>query len=98
LKIILNLFLTTFWALTCVGKFTGSNLFEPELNLNRWSSPGFGHLPELNLSLVLSLQKMVENQTELDFSNTMSHLVLSSTGYGPHITLRVYKVTVQYLK
>jgi hypothetical protein len=53
-----------------VKKFTGSNLFEPELDLNQWSGLGFGHLPELNLSLVLSSQKMVKNQTELDFSNT----------------------------
>ena len=29
-----NLFLANFWALNCVGKFTGSNLFEPELDLN----------------------------------------------------------------
>ena len=29
-----NLFLANFWALNCVGNFTGSNLFEPELDLN----------------------------------------------------------------
>ena len=29
-----NLFLANFWALNCVGNFTGLNLFEPELDLN----------------------------------------------------------------
>ena len=43
-----NLFLANFWALNCVGNFTGLNLFEPELVLNLWSSPRFRHLPELN--------------------------------------------------
>ena len=43
-----NLFLANFWALNCVGNFTGSNLFEPELDLNLWSSPRFRHLPEPN--------------------------------------------------
>ena len=39
---------SNFWALNCVVNFTGSNLFEPELDLNLWSSPRFRHLPELN--------------------------------------------------
>ena len=43
-----NLFLANIWALNCVGNFTGSNLFEPELDLNLWSSPRFRHLPEPN--------------------------------------------------
>ena len=43
-----NLFLANFWALNCVGNFTGLNLFEPELDLNLWSSPRFRHLPEPN--------------------------------------------------
>ena len=43
-----NLFLTNFWALNCVGNFTGSNLFEPELDLNLWSGPRFRHLPKPN--------------------------------------------------
>ena len=43
-----NLFLANFWALNCVGNFTGSNLFEPELDLNLWSGPRFRHLPEPN--------------------------------------------------
>ena len=36
-----NLFLENFWALNCVGNFTGLNLFEPELDLNLWSGPRF---------------------------------------------------------
>ena len=43
-----NLFLANFWALNCVGNFTGLNLFEPELDLNPWSGPRFRHLPEPN--------------------------------------------------
>jgi hypothetical protein len=86
LKIILNLFLTTFWALTCVGKFTGLNLFEPELDLNQWSGPGFENLPELNPSPVLSSWKMVENWTELDFSNT-SHRCMHVKLYNTHFIL-----------
>ena len=42
------LFLANFWALNCVGNFTGLNLFEPELDLNLWSGPRFRHLPEPN--------------------------------------------------
>ena len=43
-----NLFLANFWALNCVGNFTGLNLFEPELDLNLWSGPKFRNLPQLN--------------------------------------------------
>ena len=65
-----NLFLANFWALNCVGNFTRSTLFEPELDLNLWSSPRFRHLLNRTIGPVPGSWKSSKNQTELDFSNT----------------------------
>ena len=68
-----NLFLANFWALNCVGNFTGSNLFEPEvpeLDLNLWSGPRFRHLPEPNHR---SSSRFTEILKELDRSGLRQH-------------------------
>ena len=65
-----NLFLANFWALNCVGNFTGSNLFEPELDLNLWSGPRFRHLPELNHR---SSSRFTEILKELDQTGLQQH-------------------------
>ena len=65
-----NLFLANFWALNCVGNFTGSNLFEPELDLNLWSGPRFRHLPEPNHR---SSSRFMEILKELDRTRLWQH-------------------------
>ena len=68
-----NLFLANFWALNCVGNFTDSNLFEPELDLNLWSGPRFRHLPELNHR---SSSRFMEILKELDQTGLWQHYLL----------------------
>ena len=70
-----NLFLANFWALNCVGNFTDSNLFEPELDLNLWSGPRFRHLPELNHR---SSSRFMEILKELDQTGLWQHYLGSS--------------------
>ena len=57
-------------ALNCVGNFTGSNLFEPELDLNLWSGPRFRHLPEPNHR---SSSRFTEILKELDRTGLRQH-------------------------
>ena len=65
-----NLFLANFWRQNCVGNFTGLNLFEPELDLNLWSSPRFRHLPEPNHR---SSSRFTEILKELDWTGLQQH-------------------------
>ena len=65
-----NLFLANFWTLNCVGNFTGSNLFKPELDLNLWSSSRFRHLPELNHR---SNSRFMEILKEPDWTRLRQH-------------------------
>ena len=66
-----NLFLANFWALNCVGDFTGLNLFEPELET--WTyGPVQGSDICLNWTIgpVPGSQKSSKNRTKPDFGNT----------------------------
>ena len=74
--------LSCFWALNYVGNFIGSNLFEPELDLNRRSSSKFRQLAEPNRRSSSRFSKILwePDWTELRHHYSWEHSWIGNDG------------------